>query len=650
MLRESNITFFEEKFPEIAMQIKAIEESLSSVVCSEEGEPLDIDLGGKGRLYKAGETARLYSEKQAEDYSRHFRVIMLNRPVGTGGTIEVSDRYNIFMGKTLVDAKVTGLSMVPVAPSGYMMIFGVGLGFHLEKILEWSSKFTEAVVIIEPFIEFLNHSLDYIDWKALGERLDEEGRKLKIFVDSSPKVIKDKLYEMIRDKGATTLDGTYVYNHYFSWIFDEVITHFSSEAYSEFIVRGFFEDEVKMITNSTRNFLYRDFRLLEGRIRQKRKEPFFVIGSGPSLDKTIETVRKWKDHAVIFSGGTALRVLLSNGIRPDFHCELENGETTYTALESVDREFGLKGIKLISSCTIDPKAAELFDEVYLYFRDSVSSTKIFAEDGGYRYIEGTAPTCTNTALATAAMLGFREAYFFGLDCGMRDPARHHSTASVYYTHDTFSSMQLQYPIEIPGNFGGKIYTDWVYNMTRHMIGDMGTTYGLTMINCSDGGLIKNATPKAARSVKFSDKIDKEAVFDSIRSGSRMFEHGSFFQSYERNYRDYLDAFDEFSEELETWLEELPEKCKTVNAFFHETRRFTADVIKRYLAVSELVAASIHNLPLTAQFYVLRIVDEEKREQIFQWALEEYTRLVREIVDAGRALFVKMTEEVEAAST
>ncbi len=646
-LRRENMVFFDEKFPEVAEKLRANETLLSSVAYDAAGQPVDLDLGGKGYLYK--EDARLFSERQVDNFFSHPRVILLNRPAGAG-TIggEISDDFNIFLGEKLNEIGIWEISQLPLVPSGLMVVLGVGLGLHLSSIAEKVKNHT--VVIVEPIVEFLSHSLSFIDWRELWERLDNAGRNLKVIVEGDPRRVNQLIDGILMREDVPSLDGTYVYTHYSSWIFDEVATRLSSDAYHYFIARGFYEDEIKMLSQTTRNFLNRDFYLIEGKNRLARSEPIFVVGSGASIDKTLDTIRKWQGHAVIFSGGTALRVLLSNGIRPDYHCELENGEPTYDVLSRVKDEFGLDGIKLIASSTVSPKAAALFDEVNFFFRDSVSSTMIFAKEGGYVNIEGAAPTCTNTALSVATILGFQEIYLFGLDCGVRDPERHHSTSSVYYTDHKLSKTQFKFPIELPGNFGGKAYTNWVYDLTRRMIEGLQRYQRIRMFNCSDGALINGVTPKVARSVKLTTVLDKEKIFDSIRAENKHFAPGEFFHSDKKKYSRFSEAFDKVAEEVNEWLDTLHDICADVNDFCREAVRFTGDINARHLAVSQLISATTHNIPKIAQFYLLRIEDSEKREKIFHEMLDEYARLVRKMLTEGRELYAELAREVDTVAS
>lgn len=56
--------------------------------------------------------------------------------------------------------------------------------------------------------------------------------------------------------------------------------------------------------------------------------PAIIVSAGPSLNKNIEILKKYKDNAVIFCVGTALRTLYNNNITPDFLNVIETENTS----------------------------------------------------------------------------------------------------------------------------------------------------------------------------------------------------------------------------------------------------------------------------------------------------------------------------------
>mgnify|MGYP003300892789 CR=1 FL=1 len=52
-------------------------------------------------------------------------------------------------------------------------------------------------------------------------------------------------------------------------------------------------------------------------LEKNKDKTALVISAGPTLDRNIETIKKYRDNVVIFTVGTALKTLIKNDIKPD---------------------------------------------------------------------------------------------------------------------------------------------------------------------------------------------------------------------------------------------------------------------------------------------------------------------------------------------
>jgi hypothetical protein len=340
------------------------------------------------------------------------------------------------------------------------------------------------------------------------ERMKERGQRLRFVIGAEPATVAAQIHWYMRGDGFGLVDGSYIFRHYASMMLDKAYEEFEEKLPLLPISIGFIEDEQVMLRNCTENLIRNKFLYLDDRPRMIKDVPAIIVGNGPSFDKTIETLQRIKDQVVIFSCGTSLMPLMRAGIRPDFHCELENGYASYYQLDLVARDFGsLAGITLIASSTVIPSMLSLFDQHILYFRDSVSSTGLWCPDREGIY--GTAPTCTNLALRVAELMAFRELYLFGVDLGTRDASQHHASGSIYDSHADWAAAQTTDPvklmnIEMPGNFGGKTYTNAILHWARMMMGQSIEAFSFARIyNCSDGVSIPGTLPKLAQTVRLA---------------------------------------------------------------------------------------------------------------------------------------------------
>jgi hypothetical protein len=500
-LFERNMAALMAFHPALHQQMAAITEPAARVVGSIDASDINIDLGHT-LLYPTD--AQSHAERQLAEFRADPRRFYMNPPIHH---VAAKPYHHDHVSAALYEAaKAQGLRGLPNVPSddgGFLIIYGIGLGFHLPALLDEID--VRHFILAEEFIELLYHTLRLIDWTAIFDKISERGQTIRFFFSREPLILAEQIHWAMRGRGFGLLDGSYLFRHYSSMVLDGAYAEFREKLPLLPISIGFVEDEWVMQRHCGTNLLNNDFQLLEDKPRLEKNLPAFIVGSGPSLDQSIEAIKRLQGQAIVFSCGTGILPLLRNGIRPDFHCELENGHSSYDHLKRTADQFGLHDITLIASATVWPEMPALFDKRVFYFRDSVSSTGLWSPDHIGLY--GTAPTCTNLALRVALLLCFRQLYLFGVDLGSRDAAKHHSHDAIYYRAEDwgkgYTQSQEAMAIEMPANFGGKAYTNGTLHWTRMMMAqglEMYTSYS-KVYNCSDGVQIPGTLPKLSRTLK-----------------------------------------------------------------------------------------------------------------------------------------------------
>lgn len=495
--------------PRLHQQMAAIKEPVATLVGSIEAGDINIDLGHT-LLYPVD--AKSHAERQLAEFRASPHRFYMDPPIHH---VSSKPYHHDHVSAALYEfAKAEGMPNLPKLPTesaGFLIIYGIGLGFHLPALFDEMD--VRHFILAEEFVELMYHTLSLIDWAAIIDKANERGQTITFFFSREPANLAERIHWTMRGKGFGLLDGSYLFRHYSSMVLDEAYAEFREKLPLLPISIGFVEDEWVMMRHCGWNLLDNDFLLLEDRPRLEKNLPAFVIGSGPSLDQSIAEIKRLQGQAIIFSAGTGILPLLRNGIRPDFHCELENGQASYDHLKRSKEEFGLQGITLIASSTVFPLMPDLFEKRIFYFRDSVCSTGLWAPDRIGLY--GTAPTCTNLAIRAALLLCFRQLYLFGVDLGSRDVAKHHSQDAIYYRSAEWAAKPSQeaMTIEMPANFGGKAYTNPTLHWTRMMMAqglEMYSSYS-KVYNCSDGVQIPGTLPKLSRTMKLDAPLHRKPL-------------------------------------------------------------------------------------------------------------------------------------------
>jgi hypothetical protein len=507
-LAESSRAAFRRRFPDLIERLDQAGQPKSRLIGTEATGDLNLDFG-HGLFYQGGAPA--YAEAQLATWRERPVRFYMEPPVKREHCPQLQDHmavalYEHFRGRSIA-ADPDGES------GGYLLVYGIGLGLHLPALFEETP--VRHFLLIEEHLEFFGHSLGLIDWASILDRLDANGQTLNLLIGTDPHVVGARVHWQLRGRGFGLIDGSYLYRHYRSTMLDLAHQDFIKNLPLLPISMGFFEDELVMLRNCTTNLRRQAFEYLDTSKRLEKDLPAIIVGSGPSLDRTIDDLRRLSGRAVIFSAGTSLQPLLRHGIRPDFHCELENGIGSVLHLEQTARHFSLSGVTLLASTTVDPSMAALFDRRVFYFRDSVCSTSLWCPDGVG--IHGTAPTCTNLAMRAALVMAFRELYLFGVDLGSRTGAAHHAKDTIYNEDPGWLAAHEADPlkimnIELPGNFGGTAFTNQILHWARMMMAQAIDAFSTAKIyNCCDGVAVPGTLPKLARTIRIDRPDSRKAV-------------------------------------------------------------------------------------------------------------------------------------------
>jgi len=468
----------------------------SSRLVSDEGGQVNIDLGD-GRLFYpdgAGQAA----ERQVAQYLETPPRFQIGANDVYEDCVELNWLYRALRQRLAPFPALPG----PGPFGGFVVVFGMGLGLHLTRLAE-GLRF-KTMIVVEPVDELLVHSLHVLDWRRLTEDLARDGREIRIVRGDNPVL---QILRIIRGYHYPFLDGSYFYVHYQTPELEAVIRHLQEQGRAMSMVSGWIEDQLIMMRNNAGNFARAGFRLLRQWVASPRTMPAFVVGAGPSLDADIEDIRRCRDSVVLISASSALKVLLEHGIRPDIHCELENSAGLATVAEGLAaRHGGLADITLFASPTVNPGISPNFRQTIYFYRGQVSSTVFYAVDEVTTMFAE--PTSGNTAVHCALALGFRDITLFGLDFGSRDPERHHSQHSVYFTYEDESEMATYTPYDmdkpVPGNLGGQVLTGWLLDWGRISVTNAIKGFeNVRVRNCSDGALIALTTPMAAEALEIT---------------------------------------------------------------------------------------------------------------------------------------------------
>lgn len=409
-----------------------------------------------------------------------------------------------------------------------MILFGVGVGYQIERL--FNNHDVEKLFVCEPNKDFFYASLFAIKWDEILSGIDEKEGRLYINIgDDGTNLFKDLLNQFY-SIGPYILANTYFYQSYYNSALVSAIAQLR-EQLQVVISMGEYFDHARYGISHTTEALKRGFPLLRNKPAQylsfeNKEVPVFIVGNGPSLDSAIETILEYRENAIVVSCGTALSALYKHDITPDFHAEIEQNRSTFDWCSRVDDFNYLKQINLISVNGIHPDTCDLFNDVYIAFKDGESSTVSALEVLGranYEELRFAFPTVSNLAINLFSKIGMDQIYLFGVDLGFYDKTKHHSKESSYYVngkevYDYEASNNTS--IVVPGNFRATVFTKYEFKLSKTIIEQSLAQNGLTCFNCSDGAKIAGATPLPLDMVLISaSSSQRDAALDVIKNNA-----------------------------------------------------------------------------------------------------------------------------------
>ncbi|PKG81248.1 hypothetical protein CXF85_20405 [Colwellia sp. 75C3] len=472
-----------------------------------------------------------------------------------------------------------------------LCMVGSGLGYQIEALFE--QKKIINFLLCEPSKDIFYAMLHCIELKPIIESCQALGGRFSVRIGGSASGMINSVSEMLHQQGHFNLSRLFFYRHYISDTSDELLQLFKDIGYRWSSGWGFMEDEIIGITHTLSNIqagfeICKNKEIFENKISTK---PVFIAGNGPSLDESIEYLKKNQDRLIIVSAGTSLKALLKNDIKPDIHFEMERTLRTMPYLEVIEKQQKNSNIQLsdIQVIALNTVATQVLNK----FKTPLLLTKRF--DGGGQLIqkadklerhvapEYCNPTVSNTALVTLLSLGFKNIYLAGTDFGYLCESHHHSKDSIYYDEDYFAKERVERGInkdkKVKGNFTDFVYTTDIFDSSRGNVElalqeqvEKYNQLDTKVYNCSNGAFIRFTEPKSVSDLpvfkSFTDKVECLDVLLTEAFENKQFTRKKLDKSISNSFAEVkliLDQLMKFTNKEMQSREELSQAFHLQNA-------------------------------------------------------------------------------------
>ncbi|NFF82042.1 motility associated factor glycosyltransferase family protein [Clostridium botulinum] len=355
-----------------------------------------------------------------------------------------------------------------------VVVYGIALGYHIEKLLDKVSDDT-YIYVFDVDQEIYNIGESYEVYKNFINN-----PKVKIYIGYNEKFLY-KLKLKLRE-----IDDILIYTPSLMVLpkeFSEIKSIFTNFKMAKISINKFkhiMEENYRF--NIKENYLtmkdyYETYKFNE--------ESVIVVSSGPSLDENIYKLKKLQNKMKIACVGSALRTLVSNGIKPYMICIIDPSELVYNQIkgfENID-------IPLCFLSTASRWAVSKYNGTkYMFYNQKNNNDDTIINTGKTVAI----PTIDIVAKGMP-----KEIILVGQDLAFINNKSHTEYINESYkeaniTNEVKGELSLLKKIE--GVKGDILYTKSEYLNFKHFIELEIEKYPkIKFINCSSGAKIKGTT-------------------------------------------------------------------------------------------------------------------------------------------------------------
>ncbi len=391
-------------------------------------------------------------------------------------------------------------------------VFGIGLGLHIPKIHEKIKA--KVYLLVEPSLELFRLSLFVTDYSQI------DSAKVHFAVAMNENEFKDLVYVLSEQ---TFMFDYYIKFFMFSINCDSYINIIQNHLVSQSHLLYSFDRQLESLKR-TYEYFYDNFSYID--ISTKKEflnKPVLVLAMGPSLQKSIEFVKKNKDKFIIIAIYATMPLLEEHGIKPDIITQFDQQEkVVLSTLEKVnDIEFFSNSLFLFAS-HINEKLMKSFPKENIYVYQALFEAK--KEFGTI-----TAPSIGEITYALSLLFGAKQIYLLGLDLALGDDGSSHSGehdgAKAYEEVEEKSNQNFSFKkniIKIKGNFREVVDTLPVFKSSigqMNIFSRLHKRFGVEVYNLSDGAYFDSTITQKIEEIEESKLItfDKTKELNFIKN-------------------------------------------------------------------------------------------------------------------------------------
>ena len=295
-------------------------------------------------------------------------------------------------------------SMADNTPVAIHLIYGMGLGYLFQVA---SAKSQGTVILYEPDLNILRTAITLVDFS-------QDILKSNVYITNDFSEACEYIYQKSNMTNTPLLLSTTAYRELDEEKFDNMVTElqqtigrFSLDL--KYTKERFYGLVIKTINNIPK--MINEIPVAEFKDAYKGKTAV-VVSAGPTLDRNIETLKKYRDNFILITVGTAMKTLYANEITPDFLCIIE----AYDCSKQI-AGLDLSNVNFITEPYAHQNLRNFnYKNTYLHTSQNLPTNELWRDlsgtDTSEYYSKG---TVSYTALNVARILGCSKIILVGQD-------------------------------------------------------------------------------------------------------------------------------------------------------------------------------------------------------------------------------------------
>lgn len=289
-------------------------------------------------------------------------------------------------------------------PVSIHLIYGIGLGYLFQLV---AANSVGTVILYEPDLNILKIAFSLVDFS-------NDISKNNVFVTTTFDKLGEYIYKKSNTKNLPQMLSTASYRELNTTVFNKLVETLQRMIGSYSLDLKYTQEKFYPLVKAIiKNIPYLTNEIPLAKIKDFYKgKTAVVVSAGPTLDRNIQTIKKYRENIVLIVVGTAMKALAAHNIKSDFLCIIESFDSS-KQLQGVD----LTDVNFVTEPYSNPKLRSFkFKRVFSHISNNMPLNKfwsnIISEDCSEYISKG---TVSYTALNVARILGCKKIVLVGQD-------------------------------------------------------------------------------------------------------------------------------------------------------------------------------------------------------------------------------------------